>query len=73
MAGTRLKFLTETNYEYRHDTGLNENATGFQYSNPKIFLKKPYNIVKNLPFADNPITKHYDMKPDEYKKTMKIS
>jgi hypothetical protein len=28
MAGTRLVFINEASYEYRFDTGMNENAAG---------------------------------------------
>ena len=54
-----MNFLTEITYEYRHDTNANEPIQGFAKVNPLIFAKKPYSLVRDLPFADNPITTYY--------------
>jgi hypothetical protein len=42
MVGTRLAFINEANYEYRFDTGMNDNAVGQMDVYMGVYEKKPY-------------------------------
>lgn len=60
MVGTRLKFLTELNYEYRFDTGANDPHAKQAVVEAQIYKKTPYKKLESMQFADNPKTIHYE-------------
>lgn len=59
LVGSRYKFLTELNYEYHFDTGLNDVHFKQVLAENIIFEKRSNNPLQNFSYANFPKTIHF--------------